>query len=175
MVAVAPLMRSAAGKPPLVLYSTQTYLKFRIQHDFIGKHRVWCSPVFDAEKQNRYAVGAGLAPTSDPASIYRDLSRAIQRADDHNAKIASQKSVLGGLAVDWHTNGHISGAQRDDIIAIIKHAPITEWKPIILVIPFASVAPRVKDVLRPDRASSEPEYIVDDLVAEEFDIIEAPT
>ena len=175
MVGIAPLTRSAAGKPPLVLYSTQTFLKFRIQHDFIGRHRVWCSPVFDAEKQNRYALGASLAPSSDPASIYRDLAQAVKRSDDHNAKIASQKTVLGGLAIDWHTNRHISEEQRDDIIAIIKHSPITEWKPLILVVPFAPVAKRVKNVPRKDRASSEPEYIIDDLVAEEFDIIEAPT
>jgi predicted lipid-binding transport protein (Tim44 family) len=85
------------GKPPLVLYSTQTYLKFRIQQDFIGKHWVWCSQIFDAEKQNPYALGAVQAPSSDPKSIYIDLAKAVARTDHHNAKIANQKTVLSGL------------------------------------------------------------------------------
>jgi hypothetical protein len=174
VVSIASLTRSSAkGKPPLVLYSTQTYLKFRIQHDFIGKHRVWCSPVFDAEKQNKYAVGANQPDTADPISIYRDLHRAtIIKPDDHNAKIASQKVVLNGLSVDWHSGGHISDAERDEIIALVQHSRNTEWKPILLVIPFITVKDRVIDVPRKDRASSEPEFIVKDLIADEFDIIE---
>lgn len=177
MVSVASLTRSSkAGQHPLVLYSTQTLLKWRIQQDFIGKHRVWCSPVFDAEKQNKYALGSGLAPSADPASIFRELHHAtVIRPDDHNAKIASQKSVLMGLAVDWHENSHISEEERDEIVAIVTYARITEWRPVLLVIPFSSVADRVRNVKREDRASSEPEYIIDDLTADEFDIIEVTT
>lgn len=173
VVSVGSLSRSSArGKPPLVLYSTQTYLKFRIQQDFIGKHRVWCSPVFDADKQSRYAVGANQPDTADPISIYRDLHRAVKKPDDHNTKIASQRSVLNGLAVNWHAGGHISESERDEIVAIVKNARITEWTPILLVIPFAPVSDRAVLVPRDDRASSEPEFIVKDLVADEFDIIE---
>lgn len=110
---------------------------------------MWCSQVFDAEKQSPYALGAAQAPSSDPKAIYKDLAQAIARADDHNAKIASQKTVLSGLAIDWHNNGAISEKDRDEI-----------------------AASRVIDVPRNDRASSEPEYIIPDLVTDEFDIIE---
>jgi hypothetical protein len=174
VVAVSSLSR-ASGKrnPPLVLYSTQTYLKFRIQQDFIGKHRVWCSQVFDAEKQNPYELGSGQAPTSDPKAIFKDLwAAAVTKPDDHNAKITGQRTVLLGLAVSWCVDGLIAEDDRDEIVAIVQAARITEWRPLLFVIPFALVEKRVINVPRKDRASSEPEYIVPDLVTNEFDIIE---
>lgn len=133
---------------------------------------MWCSQVFDAEKQSPYALGAAQAPSSDPKAIYKDLAQAIARADDHNAKIASQKTVLSGLAIDWHNNGAISEKDRDEIAAMVTAARITEWRPLLFVIPYSLVSSRVIDVPRNDRASSEPEYIIPDLVTDEFDIIE---
>jgi hypothetical protein len=158
--------------PPLLLYSTNTYLKFRIQQDYRAEHFVWCSPVFAAEALNKYALGAGLPPSSDPASIYRDLHHAVQRTDEHNDKIIKQKAVLMALAVDWCNDGHISPEDRDDITAVVNRAPFAEWRPIILVIPFAGVASRVRRASRDDRAGSEPEYIVPDLKEGEFGIVE---
>jgi hypothetical protein len=86
---------------PLLLYSTTTYLKFRIQQDYRAEHYAWCSPVFAAETLNKYGIGAGTPPSSDPASIYRDLHHAVQRNDGHASKITEQKAVLTALAVNW--------------------------------------------------------------------------
>jgi hypothetical protein len=113
-----------------------------------------------------------LAPSSAPKDIYRDLAQAIARSDDHNTKIASQKSTLSGLAVSWHSDGLITADERDEIAATVAAARINEWRPLLFVIPYSLVATRVQPVPRGRRASSEPEYIIPDLVTDEFDILE---
>ena len=157
---------------PLLLYSTNTYLKFRIQEQYRGQHHAWCSPTFAAEKVDKYALGAGTPPSSDPASIYRDLSEAVRRTDEHCAKIIDQKKTLMALAVDWHREGHITEASRNDIVTSVNMAPFTYWRPLIFVIPYAIVTGRVEEVPREKRASMEPEYIIRDLKMGEFGIIE---
>jgi hypothetical protein len=77
-----------------------------------------------------------------------------------------------GLAVEWHAAGKISAADRDEIVAMVSAATPIDWRPIVLVIPYGPVAARVKVVPRKDRASQEPEYIIEDLVATEFEVIE---
>jgi hypothetical protein len=158
--------------PPLLLYSTNTYLKFRIQEDYRGEHHAWCSPMFSASALNKYALGSGTPPSSDPASIYRDLSEAVRRTDEHCAKIADQRAVLLALAVEWHNGGKITDAARDDIAMIVSKATFNHWRPLLFVIPYAGVATRVQDVARARRASMEPEFIVPDLKSEEFGIVE---
>jgi hypothetical protein len=121
--------------PPLLLYSTNTYLKFRIQEDYRQEHYVWCSPTFANDSVGKYARGAGTPPTSDPASIYRDLAEAVKRTDEHNAKINEQRASLMARAVDWHTAGLITGATRDDITMTVSRATFREWRPLLYVIP----------------------------------------
>jgi hypothetical protein len=163
------------GGPPLILYSTNTHLKFRIQEDYLHQHHVWCGPTFEAATLGRYALGATTPPSSDPASIYRNLHRAVEKNDDHDPKIADQKKGLLGLAVQWFNAGRISGAARDEITAIVTNARFPDWKPLLFLIPYHLVASRVVDVPRDKRASTEPEYIIPDLKADEFDIIEPST
>jgi hypothetical protein len=162
----------APGGTPLVLYSTNTLLKYKIQRDYRKEHHVWCSPIFEAAKVGRYVRGAGTPPSSDPASILRALHRAVTDADDHDTKIADQKKVLLGLAVQWFNASLISDAAQQEIAAMVTAARFTDWKPLLFVIPYHAVASRVAEVARARRASSEPEYIVPDLKPDEFDIIE---
>ncbi len=159
--------------PPLLLFSTNTYLKHRIQEQYRGEHHVWCSPNFSATALGRYALGARMPPSSDPAKIYRDLKEAVENNDEHCEKIQSQRSTLLGLAVDWHAAGHITAAQRDDIVMIVTKATFPDWRPLLFVIPYAGVVGRVQEVPRDKRASMEPEYIVPDLKSSEFGIVEA--
>jgi hypothetical protein len=166
---------AAAPLPPLVLYSTNTFLKFHIQEQFLGVHRVWCSPVFEAQKRDRYSLGAGQPPSSDPCTIYRSLHHAVTVSDDHDAKINSQRKVLSALAVEWFEAGTITQAARDEIIAIVQQARFPDWRPLIFVIPYATVQSRLQLVDRQNRASHEPEYIIADLTRGEFDIIEPST
>lgn len=161
------------GRLPLLLWSTNTALKFKIQERFRdGKHHVWCSQTFDGKAVGKYAIGRDQAISSDPLAIYKDLRDAVDSSDSHNAKIASQIKVLTALAVQWAADGQISDRNRDEIIAIVSKAVITDWKPLIFVIPYATVASRVKEVPRAKRASHEPEFIVEDLASTEFEIIE---
>jgi hypothetical protein len=157
---------------PLLLFSTNTYLKFRIQENYREQHYAWCSTAFSANALDKYALGAGTPPSSDPASIYRDLCDAIDRTDEHNAKINSQRATLLALAVDWFDAGFISANQRDDISMTISKAVFSHWRPLLFVIPYALVAARVQEVPRDKRASMEPEYIVPDLKRYEFGIVE---
>jgi hypothetical protein len=159
--------------PPLLLYSTNTYLKYRIQGQYRSEHYVWCSPAFSAEKLNKYAIGSGTPPSSDPATIYRDLlEAAVRRPDEHNAKILNQKNTLMALAVDWSEANHITKAQKEDIVASVEVAPLSSWRPLLFVIPFVVVEQRVEEVPRQRRASFEPEFIVRDLKPHEFGIVE---
>jgi hypothetical protein len=161
-----------AGSAPLLLYSTNTYLKYRIQRDYRREHHAWCSPTFEAAKLGRYVRGAATPPSSDPASIYRNLHRAVTETDDHDSKIAEQRKVLLSLAVKWSTDGSITDAEREEITAIVDSARFPDWRPLLFVIPSHLVESRVVLVPRARRASIEPEYIVPDLKPEEFDIIE---
>lgn len=158
--------------PPLLLYSTNTYLKFRIQEDYRQEHYVWCSQAFAHDAVGKYARGSGTPPSSDPASIYRDLAEAVKRTDEHCAKINDQKASLLARAVDWHTAGLITVATRDDIAMTVSKATFREWRPLLYVIPYVGIASRVQDVPRDLRASMEPEYIISDLKAHEFGIVE---
>jgi hypothetical protein len=161
-----------AENPPLLLYSAVTYLKFRIQELYRGRHYVWCSPVFEAGTLAKYQLGAGTPPSSDPASICRRLHAAVTRGDDHDEKIESQKSSLLGLAVEWSKNGEIAEEDRDEITAIVTRASFKDWRPLLFVIPYEPIQTRVSLVPRQKRASLEPEYIIEDLVQGEFNIIE---
>lgn len=162
----------SAHTAPLLLYSTNTHLKFFIQETYLREHHAWCSPTFDAQTRDRYSAGAGQPASSDPCSIYRALSRTIAQPDDHDPKINSQRTTLMGLAVTWEASGAISSSDRDDIIATVQRARFPDWRPLIFLIPYAGVAPRVQVVERDRRSSHELDYIIPDLKRTEFEIIE---
>ena len=163
----------AAPPPPLLLWSTNTHLKYRIQQTFFGgRHYVWCSPAFEGAALPRYAIGSGQPPSSDPASIYRTLHHVAKTADQGDAKVLSQKRTLKALAVKWAKDGLIDDGAKNEILAMVKLAQPLDWRPLIYVIPFAPVEARVGLVPRDRRASHEPEYIIPDLADGEFNLIE---
>jgi hypothetical protein len=158
--------------PHLVLYSTNTYLKFRIQREYRETFFAWCSPVFEGKKRSRFDVGAGQPPSSDPHSIYWDLRNAVEQSDGHNTKINEQKTNIPALAVEWNNAGEITNPVCEEIAMLVSMASFKDWRPLIYVIPAAGLGARVELVARNRRASSEPEYIVKDLMKDEFDVIE---
>ena len=136
------------------------------------QHYIWCSPTFEGAALPRYAIGASQPASSDPATIYRDLHAAVRTKDGGCQKIKDQKKVLKALAIKWFKNNEISQVDRDEILAMVSRSDVTDWKPLIYVIPFETVAKRVVLVPRTKRASHEPEYILADLAESEFHIIE---
>jgi hypothetical protein len=148
-------------------------MKYRIQTMFRGRrHYIWCSPNFEAAALPRYAIGAGLPPSSDPATIYRQLHHAVRTKDQGDNKIIDQKKVLKALALKWFKDNQISADDRDEIIAMVSKSDFLDWKPLLYVIPYGAVAGRAQLVPRGKRASHEPEYILVDLADTEFQIIE---
>lgn len=156
-----------------LLYSTNVFLKLHIQERFRGDvHYVWCSESFDGAKHGAYSGASLVAPSSNPADIYRQLKQDIERADRHSAKISAQRASLAALAVDWEKAGEISADERDEIVYMAKNATFNEWRPLIYVIPRDPLKARLKLVAPEKRAGLGIEYIISDLRRHEFDVIE---
>jgi hypothetical protein len=85
-----------------LLYSTNTFLKFVILQRFRKDiHWVWCSEIFDSKKLDSYSDRALIAPSSNPADIYRELQRDVAGKDSHSAKITAQKASLQASFLVW--------------------------------------------------------------------------
>jgi hypothetical protein len=149
-------------------------MKYRIQRDFFNnEHYVWCSPEFDSSVLNRYARGASTPPSSDPKTIYTELAEAARRRDEHASKIESQKAALPALAESAFAGGRLTEADRDEIVTLVKLAQLVDWRPLLYVIPCTpTIKSRATLVPREKRASHEEEFIVSDLQASEFHILE---
>jgi len=148
-------------------------LKLFIQQKYRGdKHYVWCGENFDSTKVSHYSTTARAAPSSDPSAIYAQLKRAITYSDAHCDKIVSQRNSIIKLAKGWAAKGEISEQDLKDITFNAKHASLNDWRPLIYVIPREKVEPRLVPVPADKRASLGNEFILRDLSADEFDIIE---
>lgn len=156
-----------------LLYSTNVLLKLLIQERFRNDvHYIWCSENFDSAALSRYSFSSNVAPSSNPADIYRELKTAVQRSDQHCHKINEQKLSLKNLALIWQTNGEISADEKDEIIYMVDNASFDQWRPLIYVTPRALVESRLQIVPPDKRASLGIEYIIPDLQRSEFGIIE---
>lgn len=156
-----------------VLYSTNVYLKLVIQAQFQGDlHYVWCSEYFDSRVASPYSLAGRIAPSSDPAAIYRRLKEEVEGADRHSYKIAEQKNSLKARAVEWAGDSKITDDQRDEIIYMVDNAVFQDWRPLIYVVPRAPIESRLQLVPMAKRASFGNEFIIPDLARTEFDIIE---
>ena len=156
-----------------VLYSTNPFLKFHIQQRFRADvHWVWCSEIFDATKAAALSADALVAPSSNPADIYRELRRDTERKDSHSAKISSQKASLQALAIEWEADGKISAQDMQEIIFMVTTASFEYWRPLLYVIPAPTPASRLQLVPIEKRAGFGKEYIISDLKRSEFDLLE---
>lgn len=157
-----------------LLYSTNVYLKFHIQQVYMGDvHYVWCSEDYDSRTLSSYSPGALVAPSSNPADIYRELKRDVAGRDIHSAKINAQKATLASLAVMWEGAGTITTAQKDDIFYLVNSADFSLWRPLLYVIPRnPGIDARLQHVPMSRRAGVGPEFIIPDLARDEFDIVE---
>lgn len=155
------------------MYSTNVFLKFLIQQRFRNdKHYVWCSDCFDATTQPRYSASFLVAPSSNPAEIYRQLKLDVQNKDRHSSKINAQKASLTALAIHWEKTSEISSDENEEIVFMVNNASFDDWRPLLYVVPSHLVKDRLKTVPIDKRASYGVEYIIEDLQRYEFDIIE---
>lgn len=170
--AAQPWKIATFATDPMLLWSATNRVVHHVSAHFFPAFYVWCSPVFEGNALGRYALGAGQPPSSDPATIYRALHAAVSRRDEHNADVQRQKTKLRSVALDLQANGLIDADDAAEVVSYVEAAHISEWTPMIYVIPYAGVKGRVWRVPRGDRASGSPEYVIRDLRSTEFEAIE---
>lgn len=148
-------------------------MKMMLVEQYAGdSHYVWCSDCFDSSKAGAYTARGNAAPSSDPASIYRQLVADVKKNDKHSQKIADQRLSLISRGSAWCNEGLISAEDAEEITYFVNSAEISHFRPLIFVIPYAAVAERVRVVPMQQRASFGREYIISDLKRHEFEIIE---
>lgn len=159
----------------LLLYSTNTYLKWLICERYRKEHFVWCSAAFDGNAAGFRAVNITTAHTSNPKDLYTKYRKSVKNADRHDPTIPGFAASLKGIATsNWLAPGKITQAEHQEIIFEIDNAAITDWRPLLFVIPLQGVQQRCKLVPAQKRAGRGYEWIIEDLRAEEFDVLELP-
>lgn len=157
----------------MMLYSVNIFLKYYIQQLYYGDiHYVWCSENFDSRLIAPHLPGYQVPPTSNPAEIYEDLKKAIQRGDKHNYKILEQRNTIKKYAISSCSSGRITDMQRDEIIYLADSPLSNMWRPILYNIPRPPVEARLNIVPMDLRAGFGVEYTISDLKRTEFDITE---
>ena len=159
---------------PLVLYSVNTYLAYMINERFYeGKHHAWCSEIFDARANGQRGRYASIPPTSNPYEIYHNLYEEVRRGDRHSAKIeANREGILLGADIK-RRYGVIDQNQRTEIEEIVKSVEISDFRPILYVIPYSNVAADVREATVEERAHPlSLEFIIESLDGQHFDPIE---
>jgi hypothetical protein len=155
--------------PPLVLYSATSLLAYTIGQKYYQEvHYVWCAPLSGSDR-----YGVANPPSSDPLAICWRFFDDIKGGDQHSALVeANRRGLIRGASVK-EGQGVIDQQTREVIELVVKSAALTDFSPLLLVIPFASVSTIVKpaDILARARVTSE-EYIIENLPRNCFDVLE---
>lgn len=154
---------------PLILLSTITSLAYNIARRYYGdQHYAWCAP---APAPDRFA--RQNPPSSDPIALYWSLVKDIDGGDQHSDAIARNRlGIIRGANVR-HLQGVIDDDTRQLIDDVAKTAPLDDFKPLLLIIPYLAVTGIVRAVDLGSRArATADEYIIEDLPRSCFDIIE---
>jgi hypothetical protein len=157
---------------PLILYSTNTWLAYRIaQRYYETEHYVWCTPYFDPRRAGDR--DSAVPPTSSPFEVYCSLVEEVARRDRHSAKIKENRAgILRGANVK-RQSGVIDAGQEKDIVSIVDLADFGDFRPLMYVIPYSEVIDRMREPPPEDKAHPlSEEYIIDRLPRPLFDIIE---
>jgi hypothetical protein len=158
-------------KPPLLLYSTNTWLAFSIAERYYGGiHYAWCSPVYDGTTAELHV---NIPPTSSPAEIYRNLLEEVRRGEQHSAEITR---IAGGIATGARLKreaGLISDAVYADIEDILRKVRTPDFRPVLYVMPFERVSEIAREVPVASRAHPlSVEYRIEALPRDCFDMIQ---
>jgi hypothetical protein len=159
---------------PLVLYSAQTLLAYRInQRYYAERHWVWCSPYRGAGTTP--AVDAAVPPSSSPLEIYKSLYQDVKGGDGHSAKIeANRQGLVRGANAKLAAQA-IDEAVAGEIAEVANLAEVADFRPLLYIIPYALVAKEVKVVPVGQRAHPlSEEFQIESLSRQHFDIIELP-
>ena len=116
---------------PLVLYSTNPYLKYAIAEKYYGHcHYVWCT-VFDPRTHDKYGPHACAPPSSSPCEIYRRLREEVSLGDRHSPKAEeARRSIIHGATVKLN-EGVINKEQYKEIVALVDKANLSDFRPVL--------------------------------------------
>lgn len=157
---------------PVLLYSANTWLAYFISQTYYDeKHYVWC---------NRYPNSCWLPsgidplpPSSSPGDIYLALHEDVRARDRHSAKIEQNKNGIRTGADAKLAQGVVTEDQVAEINKIVGKADLIDFRPLLYVIPYETVASRIEFVDIDHRANLyHQEYLIADLTRAEFEVIE---
>ena len=153
---------------PLILYSTTTQLAYHVAQQFYGSmHYAWCAPVRSAD-----AFAVQNPPSSDSIGLYWRYKRDVERGDDHSDLVARQRLGIARGAKVKSDLGIISAADRSHIEGMAQRAPLLDFRPLLLVMPYAEVRDLVRPAGLEDRArASSSEFIIEALPRAAFDVV----
>lgn len=134
-----------------------------------GLHYMWCTPYFGSNFKSPHFT---VPPSSSPMEIYNILQKEIDGSDSHAAKIKLNRQGIRKGALAMKTLGRINDDAYDEIIAISKLAPSSQFRPLLCVIARIEAVPFYKKVDIKKKANPlSHEYILADLPQSAFDII----
>ncbi len=161
----------ASMKEPLLLYSTNTWLAYAIAERYYGGvHFAWCSPVYDGTKADAHV---NIPPSSSPADLYRLLRDEVERGEQHSAVLEDKREgLLRGLDAR-RKEGVIGEAEFGQIRLTVEKSPLSDFRPVLYVIPYDRVRGTVVEASVEERAHpSSVEYKVNPLPRDCFDMLE---
>lgn len=156
---------------PLILYSTVTWLAWSFGERYYGGiHYVWCSPFF---RPRQHPAPVAFPPTSIPGLIYDGFAQDIEAGDRHSHWIEKNRiGILKGIDAQL-ASGVIQSRRADELRQIVGLSEVRDFRPFVMVIPFAVVENDLIQVPPDERAHpSAEEYRLEALSSEKFDIIE---
>lgn len=148
------------------LFSVNSYLAYKINQEYYcGVHYVWCASAFN---------DPDAPASSNPSEIMRNYQKSVRSEDVHSLIINQNKiGILRGIDAkrDCET---ITSDQRDELINIVAGAQIAYFRPMLYVVNRQQIGDRLERVPLERRAAPfSKEYIVSDLLAREFTIIDS--
>jgi len=158
-------------KPPLLLYSTSTWLAYSVAEQYYGGiHFAWCSPVYDGRSAGAHV---NIPPSSSPAAIYRSLLDDAWRGDRHSKAMDLNKEGIYRGALARQQQGVIGSGEVEEITSSLERAECRDFRPVLYVIPYEQVRECVIRIPVARRAHPmSVEYQVDPLPRASFDMIE---
>jgi len=158
-------------KPPLLLYSTSTWLAYSVAEQFYGGiHFAWCSPVYDGRSADAHV---NIPPSSSPAALYHAMLEETRRGDQHGNAISQNRKGIYRGAQARQSQGLIGEQEVEEIRSSLDRTESRDFRPVLYIIPFDGVKESVTRVPVGERAHPmSVEYRIESLARASFDMIE---
>ena len=156
-----------------LLYSAVPFLDYHIYTNYLNDvHYVWCGETFDLRSKIRARSTLPAPPSSNPAEICDQVKKAIAGRDRHDHRIVGWRTSLLAHLTVWESDGTIEEESVKELAYMVEHGELDLWRPLVYLVEKSAVTPQMKLVPIDKRAGYGPEYIVEDLMGTEFDLLE---